>query len=250
RDCRAAPTRGAAVGRLFPFAGGLGAREGRRTRHEIRADRGHGRTARRGPRCAGRPPQCRRRHRHRRSVPTAVAASSSRRAVVDAGAVRQPPRRRRSARLRARGGGTARALELSRQARGRVGRPRHRDRAREQLSRLVYAPRLARARARMADLGIDVMLLSIGPDLPYLTGYEAMPLERLTMLVVPDGADAVLLVPRLEAPRVVEHADAFRLEVWDETEDSVGKVVAYAGAARRAAIGDHTWARFVLALQC
>ncbi|TMK62129.1 MAG: aminopeptidase P family protein [Actinobacteria bacterium] len=117
------------------------------------------------------------------------------------------------------------------------------------MSRLVYAPRLARARARMADLGIDVMLLSIGPDLPYLTGYEAMPLERLTMLVVPDGADAVLLVPRLEAPRVVEHADAFRLEVWDETEDSVGKVVAYAGAARRAAIGDHTWARFVLALQ-
>ena len=107
----------------------------------------------------------------------------------------------------------------------------------------------ARVRARMADIGIDVLLLSVGPDLPYLTGYEAMPLERLTMLVVPDGADAVLLVPRLEAPRVVEHADAFRLEVWDETEDPVGKVVAYAGAARRAAIGDHTWARFVLALQ-
>ena len=78
----------------------------------------------------------------------------------------------------------------------------------------------------MADLGIDVMLLSVGPDLPYLTGYEAMPLERLTMLVVPDGADAVLLVPRLEAPRVVEHPDAFRLEVWDETEDELRGAIA------------------------
>ena len=37
----------------------------------------------------------------------------------------------------------------------------------------------------MAELGIDVVLLSVGPDLPYLTGYEAMPLERLTMLVLP-----------------------------------------------------------------
>ena len=40
----------------------------------------------------------------------------------------------------------------------------------------------------MADLGVDVLLLSVGHDLPYLTGYYAMPLERLTMLVVPrDG---------------------------------------------------------------
>ena len=30
-----------------------------------------------------------------------------------------------------------------------------------------------------------MLLLSVGHDLPYLTGYQAMPLERLTMLVVP-----------------------------------------------------------------
>ena len=39
----------------------------------------------------------------------------------------------------------------------------------------------------MAELDVDVVLLSVGPDLPYLTGYEAMPLERLTMLVLPRG---------------------------------------------------------------
>ena len=67
-----------------------------------------------------------------------------------------------------------------------------------------HAARLARARERMGDVGIDVLLLSTGADLPYLTGYEAMPLERLTMLVLPRDGDAVLVVPRLEAPRVVE----------------------------------------------
>ena len=44
----------------------------------------------------------------------------------------------------------------------------------------------------MAELGVDVMLLSVGPDLPYFTGYEAMPLERLTMFVLPQTGDPVL----------------------------------------------------------
>jgi Xaa-Pro aminopeptidase len=101
----------------------------------------------------------------------------------------------------------------------------------------------------MAELGIDALLLSVGPDLPYLTGYEAMPLERLTMLVVPCDGDAVLVVPRLEAPRVVERPDVFRVDAWDETDDPVERVAALVGSARHLAIGDHTWARFVLALQ-
>ncbi len=56
----------------------------------------------------------------------------------------------------------------------------------------------------MAEQGVDVLLVSVGADLPWLTGYEAMPLERLTMLVLPVDGDATLVVPRLEAPRVVE----------------------------------------------
>ena len=91
--------------------------------------------------------------------------------------------------------------------------------------------------------------LSVGPDLPYFTGYEAMPLERLTMLVLPQTGDPVLLVPRLEAPRVDEHPHLFAVETWDETDDPVARVAAMAGPIARAAIGDQTWARFVLALQ-
>jgi Xaa-Pro aminopeptidase len=101
----------------------------------------------------------------------------------------------------------------------------------------------------MASLGVDVLLVSVGPDLPYLTGYEAMPLERLTMLVVARDAEAVLVVPRLEAPRVVEQPGVFRLDAWDETDDPIARVAKFANSARTAAVGDQTWARFVLALQ-
>ncbi len=112
------------------------------------------------------------------------------------------------------------------------------------------AERVARVRARMDELGVDVLLLSVGPDLPYLTGYEAMPLERLTMLVLPRSADAHLVVPRLEVPRVVPQPDLFEIVAWDETDDPVAIVARLVGKnAARAAIGDHTWARFVLDLQ-
>jgi len=107
---------------------------------------------------------------------------------------------------------------------------------------------MAAARAAMAEHGVDVLLLSVGADLPYLTGYEAMPLERLTMLVLPRDGEATLLVPRLEAPRVVEHPDVFRVLPWGETENPVAIVGGLAGSAMTAGIGDRTWAQFLVGL--
>src|SRR6187549_421317 len=112
----------------------------------------------------------------------------------------------------------------------------------------MFAQRLERTRAAMDRLGVDVLLLSVGPELPWLSGYEAMPLERLTMLVVPADGDATLVVPALEAPRVVDRPDLFRLRPWTETESPVSIVADLMGAARTAAIGDTTWARFLVEL--
>ncbi len=113
----------------------------------------------------------------------------------------------------------------------------------------MHAERLARTREAMAVAGVDVLLLSVGPDLPWLSGYEAMPLERLTMLVVPREGGATLVVPRLEAPRVVERPEVFSLRAWEETEDPVAIVADLARSATTAAIGDRTWARFLVDLQ-
>jgi len=112
----------------------------------------------------------------------------------------------------------------------------------------VYAERVDRVRTAMDDQGVDVLLLSVGPDLPYLTGYEAMPLERLTMLVLPRDGGATMVVPRLEAPRVVEQPDVFAVLPWNETDDPVALVAGLAKGAGVAAIGDHTWARFLVDL--
>jgi len=100
----------------------------------------------------------------------------------------------------------------------------------------------------MTATGTDALLLSVGADLPWLCGYEAMPLERLTMLVVPRDGDATLVVPGLEAPRVVDRPE-FKLRPWGETEDPIAIVAGLVSNAVTLAVDDRTWARFVLALQ-
>ena len=112
----------------------------------------------------------------------------------------------------------------------------------------MFTDRLDRARELMAEQGVDVLLLSVGADLPYFCGYEAMPLERLTMLVVPRDDEATLVVPRMEAPRVTDRPDVFGIRPWDETEDPVDIVAGLAGAASVAAVGDHMWSRFLVEL--
>jgi Xaa-Pro aminopeptidase len=115
-------------------------------------------------------------------------------------------------------------------------------------STATYLDRVNRARERMRDADIDVLLVSVGRDLPYLSGYEAMPLERLTMLVVPKDGDATLVVPRIEAPRVVNRPEVFELLEWTETEDPVAVVAGLVGRPRTAAVGDTMWARFLVDL--
>jgi Xaa-Pro aminopeptidase len=112
----------------------------------------------------------------------------------------------------------------------------------------IYLDRLDRVRTAMVDQGVDVLLVSVGHDLPYLTGYEAMPLERLTMLVVPRDGEATMVIPRLEAPRVVEQPGVFALRPWNETDDPSAIVAELAAGATTAAVGDQMWARFLVEL--
>ncbi|MFZ9533201.1 MAG: aminopeptidase P family N-terminal domain-containing protein, partial [Ilumatobacteraceae bacterium] len=106
----------------------------------------------------------------------------------------------------------------------------------------LYASRLHKVRAQMQLQRVDALVVSVGFDLPYLVGYHAMPLERLTALVV--TADrATLVVPRLEAPRVEQHPDVFDVVAWNETDDPVAITAALIGSAERIAIGDQMWSR-------
>lgn len=101
----------------------------------------------------------------------------------------------------------------------------------------------------MRAQGIDALCLSVGSDLPYLTGYRAMPLERLTMFVLPAEGEGTIVVPELEAPRVEIRAAQFAVRGWGETEDPIAIVDALLGDATSLLVGDETWSRFLIELQ-
>lgn len=116
-----------------------------------------------------------------------------------------------------------------------------------------YAERLARALAATRAHGLDALLVGVGPDLQYLTGYLAMPLERLTMLVL-SSRGAAIIVPRLErgAAEAGLQGDV-EIVTFDEGADPYALVAARMddGRAGVATIGvsDTLWASHLLAIQ-
>lgn len=110
-----------------------------------------------------------------------------------------------------------------------------------------YPGRVRRLQEAMDGAAVEVTILSVGADLPYFTGYEAMASERLTVLVVPVTGDPVLFVPLLEAPKV--EPLGFELRAWTETDDPVSLASSLASAPRRVGVGDHMWAVFLTRFQ-
>ena len=99
-------------------------------------------------------------------------------------------------------------------------------------------------------MDLDGLLLSHGADLPWLTGYRAMPLERLTLLVLPQAGEAVLVVPALEAPRVPPVPPGVVLRPWSDGEEPLDLVADLVGrGARRLGVSDRAWAATVLGIQ-
>ncbi|WP_433378876.1 M24 family metallopeptidase [Streptosporangium sp. CA-115845] len=119
-------------------------------------------------------------------------------------------------------------------------------------SDLYPVTRLEAAREAAATAGLDALLLTPGPDLRYVTGYEALPLERLTCLVLPVVGEAFLIVPRLELP-AAERSPASRLGVefvpWDETDDPYAVVGGRLGAVGKVGLADRMWAMQSLRLR-
>jgi Xaa-Pro aminopeptidase len=50
---------------------------------------------------------------------------------------------------------------------------------------VTVSTRLARAQQTLRDLDVGALLVGPSADLRYLVGYHALPLERLTLLLVP-----------------------------------------------------------------
>jgi len=116
-----------------------------------------------------------------------------------------------------------------------------------------YDRRAERLQERMRARGVHAVIVAPGSDLRYLTGYDALALERPTLLVLAADGPPAMVAPRLEQARVEhevllaglvvhtygEHDDAFAL---------AGRALA-APEGALVALGDQMWTAFALALQ-
>lgn len=115
----------------------------------------------------------------------------------------------------------------------------------------VLQDRLRQAAERASAADLDALLITPGADLRYLTGYDALPLERLTCLVLPAEGDPLLVVPRLEEPAAAASPAGragLDLVTWDETDNPFVLVAALVPGARQVAVDNQMWAEKVLRL--
>jgi Xaa-Pro aminopeptidase len=111
---------------------------------------------------------------------------------------------------------------------------------------------LARAATAMRAGGVDALLIGPGADLRYLTGYNALELERMTLLVArADGAHA-LIVPTLERPRAAASGvpgDVRLIDVAETADPFAAAVEALGPGTGTLGAGDRLWSMFLLGLQ-
>lgn len=114
-----------------------------------------------------------------------------------------------------------------------------------------------RARMRRAALdasaeGLDGMLVTPGPDLLWLTGYQPTAItERLTLLVLGTDADPRLLVPELERPDAESAvgSEVVTISDWRDGDDPYEVAGRLLNPTASYAVSDSAWAMHLLGLQ-
>ena len=125
-----------------------------------------------------------------------------------------------------------------------------------------YAERLNACRTAIAARDFAALLIGVGPDLRYLSGFVGDPMERLTLLVVPADGPVWFVVPSLEATKArstpLVRAGSAEVVPFEETEDAAVRVANLLAGARLEAgeaawkplgLSDRLWAMHVLELQ-
>src|ERR1700731_2359488 len=112
------------------------------------------------------------------------------------------------------------------------------------LAALYPRQRLGAVADAVRGAGLGALLLTPGPDLRYVTGYDAKQLERLTCLAVPADGDPFLVVPELERlAAMASPAGTLGVELvsWGEAQDAFAIVSKRLGELATVALSDRMW---------
>lgn len=115
-----------------------------------------------------------------------------------------------------------------------------------------YKKRIQNLQTQISKEGIDAIFISPGPDLRYFTGYDAVPLERLTALVVTGNKDPFVISPYLEkSAALASPIGSLGLEIatWNETENPYKMAKALCGSISRFAVDGRMWAEKLINFQ-
>lgn len=100
--------------------------------------------------------------------------------------------------------------------------------------------------------GLDAIMVTPGPDLRYLCGYNAIPLERLTALLITASGQAHVIAPLLEKPAALASPIGelgIPVHTWGETDDPYALVFDILGDVSSIGLDNHMWAERVLRLR-
>ena len=108
----------------------------------------------------------------------------------------------------------------------------------------MYADRIKKVAASLANSGNDMLFVTPGADLRYLTGYDALPLERLTCLAIRNDGKSWMIVPTLEKPSALAHGVpeiGIDLLDWQETQNPYQILMASVGKSSSALVNNLMW---------
>ena len=108
---------------------------------------------------------------------------------------------------------------------------------------------MRRAVADAADAGLGGLLVTPGPELVWLTGYQPTAItERLTVLVLVPDREPTLLVPTLERPDAegAVGAPGLRIVDWADGDDPFARASALIPEHTIMGISDSAWAMHLL----
>lgn len=115
----------------------------------------------------------------------------------------------------------------------------------------VYAARMERVVRAAAGKGLTGLLVTPGPDLAYLCGYQPPINERLTVLVLTTDHEPVMIVPRLERGDAERCPGGSQLRLLDWADGTDPYALAGSLLAELGTYGvtDSAWALHLLGLQ-
>ncbi len=87
-----------------------------------------------------------------------------------------------------------------------------------EVSAETYFGRFQKVRKRIADTGLEGVILVPGPNLRYLTGVNSLLLERPFLLFIPSSGDVHLVAPTLESGPYSRNPIKIVLHSWDDSE--------------------------------